>query len=91
MEPELEQIARKYLWWESPERALARCERLLCQLMQLGTWDDVRWARRRFGDEAFKSALRAAPPGVLDRKSWLYWHRFYGIVPVPPRPERPLP
>jgi hypothetical protein len=59
--------------------------------MQLGTWDDVRQARRMFGDEAFRSALRRAPPGVLDRKSWTYWNRFYGVAPVPPLPERRLP
>jgi hypothetical protein len=89
--PELERLARKYVWWEEPERALERRPLLLCQLMQLGTWEDVRLARRLFGDEAFKAALIGAPPGVLDSKSWSYWHRFYGVVPVPPLPERPLP
>jgi len=46
MAPELEGLARKYVWWEEPERALERQSLLLCQLMQLGTYDDVRQARR---------------------------------------------
>ena len=91
MESSLEHLARKYVWWEPPARALSRTNLFLCQLMQLGTWDDVRTVRRRFGDEALRRALREAPPGVLDRKSWIYWHRFLGIEPIPPLPERPLP
>lgn len=91
MEPAVEQLAKKYVWWETPERAFRRRDLLLCQLMQLGTWDDVRLARRLFGDGAFKQALEHAPPGVLDAKSWNYWNLFYGFVPVPPLPERPLP
>jgi hypothetical protein len=91
MDSELERLARTYVWWEAPERAVERQDLLLCQLMQLGAWDDVRWARGTFGDEAFRAALRHAPPGVLDKKSWTYWNRFYGVVPVPPLPERPLP
>ncbi|MHB8419340.1 MAG: hypothetical protein ACYDCL_14780 [Myxococcales bacterium] len=91
MTVQLEQLARRYVWWEEPERALERRPLLLCQLMQLGTWDDVRLARRLFGDRAFVEALRAAPPGVLDAKAWSYWHRFFGLLPVPPLPERPLP
>lgn len=91
MDVQLEALARRYVWWESPETALARQDLLLCQIMQLGTWEDVGLARRRFGDHAFEQALRRAPAGVLDARSWNYWNRFYGIVPVPGRPVRPLP
>lgn len=88
---ELETLARKYVWWEPADRALERRDLLLCQLMQLGTPRDVALARRTFGDEAFKAALRQAPPGILDARSWNFWNRFFGTVPVPPLPSRPLP
>jgi len=65
--PELRALAERYVWWESPEVALARPDRLLCQVMQLGTWEDVAYARRHFGDEAFRQALRRAPPGILPK------------------------
>jgi hypothetical protein len=90
MIPEVETWAKKYVWWETPERALARRELLLCQMMQLGTWDDVGKARRLFGDAAFKEALEHAPAGVLDAKSWRYWHLFFDLAPRP-MPVRPLP
>jgi hypothetical protein len=91
MNPQLEQIARRYVWWETPERALERRDLLLCQLMQLGTWEDFRTARAAFGVQAFKQALENAPPGTLDGRSWNFWNRFFGFVPVPPMPQRPLP
>jgi hypothetical protein len=88
VDTELTRLSRRYVWWlpEEPPRAL-----LLCQLMQLGTYDDVRSARRLFGDDAFREALRNAPPGVIDARSWNFWHLFFGIQPVPPMPSRPLP
>ena len=81
-------LARRYVWWVTAE---ARRELLLCQLMQLGTYDDVRLARSLMGDAAFRDALRGAPPGILDARSWNFWHLFFGIQPVPPMPSRPLP
>lgn len=64
---------------------------LLCQLMQIGTYDDVRGLRNALGDAAFVQALRDAPPGILDERSWVFWHRVLRIAPIPERPERPLP
>lgn len=91
MTDELQRLARKYVWWEPAERVLERRGLFLCQLMQLGTPRDVELARQAFGDQAFKAALREAPPGVLDARSWNFWNHFFGTVPVPPLPSRPLP
>ncbi len=90
MEPTVDHLYRKYLWWVAPEDA-PDPSRLIAQLMQLGTFDDVRWARRKFGDEAFRRALRDAAPGVLDDRSWQFWHRVFGVDPIPALPARPLP
>lgn len=90
-DPALDHLARRYMWWADPAEARDQRDLLLAQLMQLGTWDDVQRARELFGDDAFRQALRKAPAGVLDARSWNYWHLFYGIEPVPPLPERPLP
>ncbi len=90
MLPETEAWARKYVWWETLEATARRPALLLCQMMQLGTWDDVKQARRLLGDAAFKDALAQAPAGVLDAKSWHYWHLFFGLAPRE-RPRRPIP
>ena len=66
----LDGLARRYHWWHTPRQARADQAHFLCQLMQLGTYEDVRTARRILGDDAFRAALAAAPPGVLDDRSW---------------------
>jgi hypothetical protein len=79
------------VWWKPPSEALADRDHLLCQIMQLGTYDDTRTARRLFGDDAFRAALRSAPPGILDERSWNFWHlNLFGHAPPPP-PVRSLP
>lgn len=91
VDPVLEHLARRYVWWQPVETALAHRSHFLCQVMQLGTHDDVRTVRERFGDDALREALCDAPPGILDARSWNFWHLFLFRRPPPPLPERPLP
>jgi hypothetical protein len=87
----LDELARRYHWWQTPAQARADQVRFLCQLMQFGTYEDVRIARRILGDEAFRIALAAAPAGVLDDRSWNFWHLVLFGRPAPAQPSRPLP
>jgi hypothetical protein len=87
----LRALTAKLLWWKTEEEALADPIRLACQVMTLGTWDDVLQAQLELGDVVFRTALVQAPPGVFDARSWNYWHLVYGLVPVPPLPVRRLP
>jgi hypothetical protein len=89
-EAALPKIAARYVWWQPPDATLARPHHFLCQLMTLGTAEDVRTVRRAMGDRAFLDALDHAPPGIMDPKSWNYWHLFFGRQPPPP-PVRALP
>jgi hypothetical protein len=86
----LREIAARYVWWQPPDVTLAYVNHFLCQVMTLGTSDDVRTVRRVMGDRALMDALEHAPPGIMDPKSWNYWHLFFGRRP-PPLPARPLP
>jgi hypothetical protein len=87
----LRELASRYVWWKPPEQALEARTHFLCHLLQLGTAEDVRSARRILGDEALRNALESAPPGVLDARSWTYWHLVFFRQPAPPLPRRPLP
>ena len=89
-ETTLAEIAARYVWWQPPEVTLAHRAHFLCQVMTLGTAEDVRTVRRLLGDAALIDALERAPAGVMDPRSWNYWHLFFGRE-VPPLPERPLP
>ena len=82
---QLETIARKLFWWQSPEVSLANTPRFLAQVMTFGTWDEVKQAEVAFGVDAFRDALANAPAGVFDLRSWSYWHAVFGL------PEADLP
>ncbi len=88
---DLRPLAERYVWWQPAELTLARPYHFLCQLMTLGTAEDVRAVRAAWGDRAFTDALDHAPPGVMDPRSWNYWNLFFGRRPPPPMPVRPLP
>jgi len=86
--PALREIATKLFWWKSADEALSHPIRFASQVMTLGTWDDVLTVRNELGDGLLREALRDAPAGVLDARSWNYWHLVFDMTPVPPLPKR---
>jgi hypothetical protein len=84
---ELETLARRYVWWQAPGETLESPDVLLLQILRLGTADDYMTAREHWGEAAFKRALTTAPAGALDERSWVFWHRQYGL-PLKPAAKR---
>ena len=90
MPADLEPLVRRMIWWKPPEEALRWPERLIAQVMTLGTWEDIQLARQHWGEEAFRRVLADPPAGVFDPRSWNYWHVVFGLEPTPPLPRRTL-
>lgn len=88
---DLQRVARRLIWWKSPEESLKDPNRFLAQVMTFGTVEDLAVARRDFPEAAFRGVLATPPPGVFDPRSWRYWHIVFGIAPVPELPRRRLP
>lgn len=86
--PELLELARRVVWFEAPEQALADPVRFLAYLMTYGTAEDVAVARGAFDERDFSEALEKAPPGIFDPRSWAYWNAMAGRYPPPPMPRR---
>ena len=84
-------MARKYVWWQPPERTLADRRLFLAQVMTLGSVDDVRWLLSVVPHEDLRGVLRDPPAGVFNGRSWRFWHLRLGRVPVPVLPVRPVP
>jgi hypothetical protein len=82
-----EALAEAYVWWQPPDESLRDPAAILRQILNIGTPDDYASACRIWGEQAFRDALVAAPPGALDERSWTFWHRCYHL-PVPPFPRR---
>jgi hypothetical protein len=84
-------VARRVVWFEPPEKALADPIRLLAYAMTYGRHEEMRVIRRYVSDDEFREALDRAPPGIIDARSWAYWNSKMGRFPAPPAPVRRLP
>jgi hypothetical protein len=88
---DLTYFARKYIWWQTSETAVASPHRVIAQVMNIGTFDDAQALLRRVGEAEFKETLREARPGEFSERSWHYWHLVLGVTQpdtIPPMPVR---
>ena len=76
-------MARKYVWWQPPDRTLADRRLFLAQMMTLGSVDDVRWLLSHVSENSLRKVLRDPPAGVFNGRPWRFWHLRLGCVPVP--------
>lgn len=87
---ETEPVARRVVWFESPEEALSDPVRFMAYAMAKATHEDMKVIRRYVDESDFLEALDKAPPGIIDRRSWAYWNSKMGRYPTPPEPFRRL-
>ncbi len=87
---EFEAIARRVLWFEEPKQAVSDPTRFLAYAMTYATYEDMKTIRQHVTDDDMREALRNAPPGIIDARSWSYWHLQLGQYPAPDMPTRKL-
>ena len=89
--PALLGIARRLVWFEAPEEALADPVRFMAYAMERASAADMAEIRRHVTDEEFVEAIDAAPPGIVEEPSWSYWNLVVARrSPPPPLPVRRL-
>lgn len=86
--PQLITVARRVVWYKEPEAALSDPAHFLAHVMTYGTVEDIIVVESLIGEDELLEALRRAPPGVFDARSWSYWNLKLGRTPVPPLPKR---
>jgi hypothetical protein len=86
--PEIEAIARRVIWFEEPSQAVSDPVRFLAYAMTYGDDADLQIIRQYLSDAELLAALKHAPPGVFDPRSWAYWNLKLGRYPTPPMPAR---
>lgn len=89
--PDLESLARRYIWWKSPTEAMATPDRIIAQVMNIGDFDDVQALAKQVGDDVLRRVLLHAEAGQFNARSWTYWHYRLALVDfdrVPPMPVR---
>jgi hypothetical protein len=87
---ELVHVAKKVVWYDRPEDALADLPAFLAHVMVYGSAADVETVERFVPAEEFRNVLQNAPAGVFTEESWRCWHERFGM-PVPALPRRRFP
>jgi len=81
-------LAKRVVWFETPKDAIDDPEQLVLHTLQFGTHEDVSVLMRHVSLNEIAEVLANARPGILDERSWSYWHVKTGTYPPPPMPER---
>lgn len=87
-------LARKYIWWKTPDEAMNEPKRVIAQVMNIGDYDDVQAMAHEVGDDTLRLVLTNAEIGQFNARSWAYWHYRLGLGTLdhlPPMPKRHLP
>lgn len=93
----LRRLARRYVWWQRPAASLRDPRRVIAQVMDTGTLEDIQRLAGAVGEAALADVLSHARPGWFRPKAWAFWHAALGlsedgtIPPVPARRTDALP
>ena len=82
---EFRDMATRVIWFEPPDIALRDMSRFMAYAFRYATHDDMQLLRTKLADDDLRLALANAPPGIIDPRSWSYWHAVLGEFPPPPQ------
>ncbi len=86
----LKQLASKYIWWKTPDEAVAMPQRVIAQVMNIGDFKDVQNLAAEVGDDTLREVLSHAEAGQFNARSWAYWHYRLGLAKVDEVPALPV-
>ncbi len=78
----LKHLAGKYIWWKTPDEAIAMPERVIAQVMNIGDYADVQVLATLVGDDVLRGVIAHAEAGQFSDRSWAYWHYRLGLAGV---------
>jgi hypothetical protein len=81
-------LAARVIWFEPPDVALRDVTRFMAYAFRYATHEDMKVLRSILSDDDLREALASAPPGIIDPRSWSYWHVVVGVFPPPAMPMR---
>jgi hypothetical protein len=87
----LRKFAQRYVWWKTPDEAAVLPRRVIAQVMNIGTFEDICRLAAEVDDETLRDVLQHAEAGQFSQRSWAYWHYRLGLADVdrvPPMPVR---
>jgi len=93
----MKRMARRYIWWQPPEVSAGDPRRVIAQVMDVGTLEDIQALAEGVGRNTLVGVLKQAQPGWFRPGSWAFCHTALGlapagrILPIPSRRPDALP
>jgi hypothetical protein len=84
-------LGRKYIWWSPIGEEPHSEERIIAQVMNLGTYEDIRRLELALGFERLADVMVHAAPGWFSPRSWSFWRRRLALETarvIPAEPPR---
>jgi hypothetical protein len=66
-------LAAKYLWWPASNPSGHSEDRIIAQVMDIGTYEDILLLEAGLGRERLAEVMRCAQPGWISARSWDFW------------------
>lgn len=81
-------IARRIIWFEKPQIALADPIRFMAYALTYALPSDLTQLKKYLTKNDIQTILDNAPAGIIDARSWAYWNIMADRYPVPSMKER---
>jgi hypothetical protein len=84
-------LGGKYMWWPAVSAAGHKNERIIAQVMDIGSYEDILRLEAVLGRERLADVMRHAAPGWISARSWDFWRgrlRAQADLELPERPPR---
>jgi hypothetical protein len=85
----IEELGRKYVWWEPIGDEPHSEERIIGQAMNFGTFDDTRRLETTLGYDRLAKVMLQAAPGWFSDRSWEFWRGRLALALGKAMPEEP--
>lgn len=85
----LDDLARRYVWWS--DDAGAGDDVIVAQVMNLGTYDDIRRLEGVMAPQELRAVMLRARAGWIDARSWGVWRGRLlarGCADIPKTPPK---
>ena len=84
-------LGAKYMWWPAVGTGGHSDNRIIAQVMDIGSYEDILRLEAVLGRERLAEVMRHAAPGWISARSWDFWRgrlRAQAGLEVPERPPR---
>lgn len=84
----IDELGRKYLWWRPIDGRPFSEERVIAQIMNVGTYDDIQQLEAATGRARLADVVLHAEPGWFSDRSWEFWRGRLSLAIGAAIPER---